>query len=398
MKRDYKLAGSKERRGINRRMAVAGMLALLLLAATVGLYLQLKKERTGATYSDIRDPVERALVPFWKGTTMYGESLLMVADGEKPPEASLLFTPLEIVSVTNAGQDIVYEPGVDWLFENGKLKLPEGSRIPMMKKSRLYPRTHIPGMDFAKKGGGYVLYREGSFFHEQQVSVTYTHRANEWKGPVPSLAERAVKRTIGRLRAGEPLKLILYGDSIAEGQNASGITGAAPYLPSWGELLVEALKRNYASELIFENPSVGGKDSAWGKAEARALVAERRPDLAILAFGMNDGTLDVPPEQFRSNIQDIVDQIRSANPDVEFIVVSTSLPNPETEFLKQQPNYKTAIDRLEGEGIVVADLTGVHQELLKHKPFADMTGNNINHPNDFLIRWYAQYITGLLVP
>lgn len=30
------------------------------------------------------------------------------------------------------------------------------------------------------------------------------------------------------------------------------------------------------------------------------------------------------------------------------------------------------------------------------KSFADMTGNNVNHPNDFLARWYAQYIVGML--
>ena len=42
-------------------------------------------------------------------------------------------------------------------------------------------------------------------------------------------------------------------------------------------------------------------------------------------------------------------------------------------------------------------MTGVHKELLNHKSYQDMTGNNINHPNDYLIRWYAQFISGLLV-
>ncbi len=45
----------------------------------------------------------------------------------------------------------------------------------------------------------------------------------------------------------------------------------------------------------------------------------------------------------------------------------------------------------------MVDMTGVHQELLKFKLFRDMTGNNVNHPNDFLHRWYAQEISGLLI-
>lgn len=41
-------------------------------------------------------------------------------------------------------------------------------------------------------------------------------------------------------------------------------------------------------------------------------------------------------------------------------------------------------------------MTEVHRKLLERKSFADMTGNNVNHPNDFLARWYAQYIVGML--
>jgi len=43
-------------------------------------------------------------------------------------------------------------------------------------------------------------------------------------------------------------------------------------------------------------------------------------------------------------------------------------------------------------------MTSVHGELLRHKAYQDMTGNNINHPNDYLARWYAQVIGALLIP
>ena len=48
-------------------------------------------------------------------------------------------------------------------------------------------------------------------------------------------------------------------------------------------------------------------------------------------------------------------------------------------------------------GVVVGDMTAIHQQLLKTKRFFDMTANNVNHPNDFLIRAYAQLVTTLLI-
>ena len=48
--------------------------------------------------------------------------------------------------------------------------------------------------------------------------------------------------------------------------------------------------------------------------------------------------------------------------------------------------------------LAVADLTQMHADLLlAGKRYRDMTGNNINHPNDYLIRVYAQVILKTLI-
>ena len=44
----------------------------------------------------------------------------------------------------------------------------------------------------------------------------------------------------------------------------------------------------------------------------------------------------------------------------------------------------------EKEGVAVVNMTGVHAGLLQYKKYADMTGNNVNHANDYLARAYAQ--------
>jgi hypothetical protein len=45
----------------------------------------------------------------------------------------------------------------------------------------------------------------------------------------------------------------------------------------------------------------------------------------------------------------------------------------------------------------MADMTDLWAELLKHKPYWDLTGNGVNHPNDFGHRIYAQALSALLI-
>ena len=58
--------------------------------------------------------------------------------------------------------------------------------------------------------------------------------------------------------------------------------------------------------------------------------------------------------------------------------------------------YLEALKALEGPGVAVADMWSMHGYLLKHKTYWDMTGNHVNHPNDFLVRIYAQTLLATL--
>ena len=55
-----------------------------------------------------------------------------------------------------------------------------------------------------------------------------------------------------------------------------------------------------------------------------------------------------------------------------------------------------ALAGLCGKGVVLADVTSMWQDLLKRKSFHDLTGNGVNHPNDFGHRVYAQVISTLV--
>ena len=340
--------------------------------------------------------------PFWKAPVMYRESILPVSRGGALPETKLLFLPEEILCVESARLDRTYQQGRDFILEGKTLRLTDSSTIPFVTDVELYSPTYVPGDTMPKTDGDAVLYREGSFFHDRQTVVTYRYGSERWTGEIPASARERLPKTFARLSNAEPLRLVLFGDSISEGANCSGRTGVPPYLPVWGQLIADELERVYGSQITFSNESVGGTTSQWGADHAH-LVAEKKPDLLLLAFGMNDGSGTgkgdgVRPEIFGRNIFSIMEQVREINPDTEFILVSTTLPNPETIFLGRQSEYYAELEQIANNtaGTAAANMTAVHAELLKHKSFLDMTGNNINHPNDFLNRCYAQFVLGML--
>jgi len=45
----------------------------------------------------------------------------------------------------------------------------------------------------------------------------------------------------------------------------------------------------------------------------------------------------------------------------------------------------------------VAPVTSIHQHILNFKRYYDMTGNNVNHPNDFMARVYTQVVNAILI-
>jgi hypothetical protein len=50
----------------------------------------------------------------------------------------------------------------------------------------------------------------------------------------------------------------------------------------------------------------------------------------------------------------------------------------------------------ESEHVAVADVWSVSEHILKTKRYCDISGNHINHPNDFMVRVYAQVAGALL--
>ena len=342
------------------------------------------------------------LQPFWLCRTMEGESVLFVKDDNAAePGAALLFQPTKILSVSSSSGQLTYVEGRDYVWKPGtrQITLPAGSRIPFKTpqdlrrpaKSQPYALTH-------RDGNGEILFGATHEYHDMQTLVTYEHELGEWLGPVPTFAGAQLPRTLQRLKRKEPLTIALLGDSISTGCNASGWANVAPFQPPYQDLLVMNLEAVYGTKVSLENHAVGGTDSAWGLANI-AKVIETDPDLVILAFGMNDDPGGRPAVDYQANIKGMIDAVRQAKPEAEFILVATMLGNKDWTIMRPElfPQYRNALDDLCGPGVALADMTSIWTELFKHKKDWDMTGNGVNHPNDFGHRIYAQVLSTLLI-
>ncbi len=345
------------------------------------------------------------MTPVWQTETVFAESLTMLRTPDGGARAPLLYAPKEVLCVTNAAGTEEYAEGADWYIEDGQFCLAENSRCFAFTEAELYPAEPIEGKSFAKPGGN-ILFGEGNFFHMRQLAVTYIPECCDWPGVRPACAKTQLPRTWAALGEKRPLHVLLYGDSISWGGNASIRANTPPYQAPYGELFTEWLNRRWGAPVRFTNTSVGGMDAAWGIEHVGPMVNDYRPDLVLLAFGMNDGWKTA--EMFAEQIRTMVDSIRAANPAAEIILVATSTPNPiltdeKAPFWGNQYLYKPALDAIAadpayGGGIAVADITGMQAAMHSRKRFIDTTGNHVNHPNDFFHRLYAQYLCGMLSP
>jgi len=341
------------------------------------------------------------LRPFWLSRTMEGESVLFVkGDAGGQPRASLLFKPTRILSVSSSSGEMTYQEGRDYVWKPGtrELVLPPDSRITFKTPQDLRRPTNSQAFVLTHRDGkGEIFFGGGHEYHDLQTVVTYTHERESW-APHLSRAGYQLPRTLRMLRKKQPLRIALLGDSISTGCNASGWAKVPPCQPAYQDLLVLHLRAVYGAPVTLTNFAVGGTDTAWGLTTI-SNVAAVRPDLVILAFGMNDAA-GRSPREYQANVQRMVEAVSQGQPDTEFILVATMLANRDWTALHHEffGFYREALAGLCRQGMVLADLTSIWGLLLEHKQTWDVTGNGVNHPNDFGHRLYAQALSALLIP
>lgn len=384
--------------------------------------------------------------PLWDGDIMTNESVLFmdtddtVILNKKPqnsetPELmdfeaeivrakSLLYPAEEIYAVYSHDRKTEYIKGKDWELVDGKIALCPGSSIPVMTEEFFYPQTTENGaFESTVEGHKYILFGESTTMTQWQVVVTYKH-SGTWEGPLPTAQSEKIKNFIKKLENGEEVTIVFYGDSITTGANSSGPIGVSPAIPSFAQIITEYIAEKYGYSVSKEadpfnfdltkeplsgekvihyiNTAVGGTTSSWGIENIEERVLAYEPDLFVLAFGMNEGGSSM--KEFTGSITKLTGIVQEAFPEVETVLVSSMLPHYRVKgFYGNQYQHGEALEdlvqnstELNTSKIAVANVTEVHDYILKFKEYYDMTGNNVNHPNDFLARAYTSVILGTM--
>ncbi len=278
-------------------------------------------------------------------------------------------------------------------------------KLPRIRKgTEIKPLASPDGYPATRDGTHWLLFSETGLFHKMQVQISYSHQ-DSWTGFVPVSSPTKLPATKQKLAASDPLDIFVFGDSISSGANCSKSLNLAPHSASYPELLVQLVHERFPSSGIrLKNESVGGQSSVFGVRQLPKILKQAGNfhfDLNIIAWGMNDASSRHPSKLFLNNIAKHVKRIRRKNPAAEFILVGSSLPN--SAWREAQPellfSYMKCLEELVRVGrptIEFANLTTLWRDILARKNYYDLTGNGLNHPNDFGHQIYAQVLATIL--
>lgn len=366
---------------------------------------------------------------YWEGNTVYNESVFFEQNKEgRVIDASLMYTPDTVFSVRSADLKTEYVEWQDYIIEGKKIKLTNNSRIKSISYDAKYPLvpesaeeqekiTNLSMMKLAEDEGRYI---KNDHMREYQVYVTYSH-SDTWSGAKPASQLSDLKNTKQKLENGETVNIVYYGDSITSGYNASGNSEratynreeietyydqaqhlrVAPYMPAWPTLVSSALQAKYPSASINHiNRAQAGTISEWGVNNV-GLVTEKKPDLVVIAFGMNEPGNTMSLDK---NIKSIMNAVLEVNPNAEFVLASAFIPNLNAKHfvdnklsVQEEQLYAIKTEYADKAGVAVANVNSVNKAMLDMgKKCTDLIDDDFNHPNDFAVRIYAQTVLAAL--
>ena len=377
---------------------------------------------------------EQVVTPFWfntsdEGTVIYNEVAVPVSYGGDTAIARLAYTPTRVISVRDYTLDKEYSPS-DYTVSGNSISVKTDGSMPYLEAKWIdgvdVPEDMTGGTagtqpynDGGGLNGGQYLLSEGSLFRTRHLSVTY-ETADAIELDTPEYVPGNFPNLLPKLQAGEPIRILVFGDSIFTGASASSVVGFEPELPAFFELMREFLADRFyggdASKIALVNPSVGGVLSSWGADQVKGGAIDMDGfDLVVLGFGINDGSLLKSAASFVGNTRTMIDGIRAHSPSADFIVVGSFAPNPKSVFWGEgrHADYieptRALCDEKNGSssGCTYVGLYDLSLDLLANKQdaadgdtryrYLDLSANFTNHPNDFMVRLYAGCILSTFV-
>ncbi len=337
--------------------------------------------------------------PSWLSAIVHRESsVLLKRSNEELPTARLAFAADRILKVVSTDHTREYIEGRDWKLNASRTELLWVGALPfaLITNEQMFPPKDTPNSYRHRTGNPEqnLFYAPGRWFHEHDLEITY-HRADF--EPVPPIdANPHVRRSMEKLRTKKSLRIGISGDSISTGLDASGTTNTYPNQPGYADLVAAQLRSEFGAEIQLINRSVAGWSITHGSKDLDAML-DANPDLLIVAYGMNDvGRKD--PQWFVDQAKEIDKRCKERLPNLEILWVSPMLGNREWVHTPREMffAYRDLLAKEVAPPGSLVDVTKVWDILLKNKHDLDLTGNGLNHPNDFGHRLYAQAVLDCL--
>lgn len=378
------------------------ILKTILLVATFVFLADLQSEAQDRERAAV-DPTWKAskhsFQPIWENDICEGETVLFLRDANGDAKGQLLFPVEEVLAVQSSDGSQRFEVNsLQWKQGSRELVIPIGSAIPTYLPSDLRrPANSQRHALTHRDGNGEILFGGELEYATMQICITYRHRLPETHEWFPR-KYGSLPKTRKRLMNGEGVQLVVLGDSISAGYNASGMFSMPPFQPAYPGLLKMQLEQSFRGPIQLTNLSISGKDTAWGLSQMEEVI-KLHPHLVVIAFGMNDSA-GRSKEDYQEKTRQMIRTIQQAIPECEIVLVAPMLGNRDWTRLKHErfPEYQQALIELADAGVAVADVTRVWTRMLELKADHDLTGNGVNHPNDFGHRIYAQVISQCWTP
>ena len=332
--------------------------------------------------------------PAWKSLIVYNESTVLLKDDQGAIRARLAYPAQEILQVRSAIGFKEWKQGEHWHLDESRTVLEWIGEppVPAISMDQLYPPAGSPNSYKHRVGSPEhnLLYAPGKWFHERNIEITYRRQDSDRLGNLKT--PRQLEKTLDKLRRKSRLVLAVSGDSISTGLDASATTLTIPNQSGYPELVAAQLTRDFGAPIELVNRSVAGWSIANGVEDLDKLL-DSKPDVMIVAYGMNDvGRRD--PDWFAKQARLLQERAKARLPELEILWVAPMLGNREWVHTPREMffAYRDALQGVVQDGESLVDLTEIWQQLLERKHDLDLTGNGLNHPNDFGHRLYAQAI------
>jgi acyl-CoA thioesterase-1 len=149
----------------------------------------------------------------------------------------------------------------------------------------------------------------------------------------------------------EKRTILFFGNSITAGYQLDMDEAFPAIIQNWIDSL------GYKYQVI--NAGLSGETTAGGKSRIE-WVLNTVPDIFILELGANDGLRGLQLEESKKNLQDIIDLVKKANPDVKILLAGMQVPpNLGQDYTKRFQNIFPELARTNDASLIPFILDGV---------------------------------------